>query len=62
MSEREVISGVFACGHGHVLRASNADGSSADLTGYFCPLCMGAIVGHEKMIDLRVLAPIQEEM
>lgn len=35
------------------------DGSPADLTGYFCPLCMGAIVGHGDMIDSRILAPVQ---
>lgn len=51
----------FACLIGHVVMAKNFDGTPADLKGYFCPLCMGAIVGAEKMIDTRILAPVQRE-
>lgn len=50
----------FACSMGHVVIARNCVGAPEDLTGYFCPLCMGAIVGAEKMIDPRILAPVQE--
>lgn len=50
----------FACGMGHVFTARNCVGAPEDLAGYFCPLCMGSIVGAEKMIDPRILAPVQE--
>jgi hypothetical protein len=50
----------FACSMGHVITARNAVGAPQDLTGYFCPVCMGAIVGAGKMIDARILAPVQE--
>ncbi len=49
----------FACGRGHVLMAWDKD-QEKDLTGYFCPLCLGAIVGHGELIDSRILAPVQE--
>lgn len=50
----------FACAMGHVITARNIVGAPEDLTGYFCPVCMGAIVGAGKMIDTRILAPVQE--
>lgn len=49
----------FACGRGHQMMAWKEDGSIADLTGHFCPLCLGAIVGHGALIDSRILAPVQ---
>lgn len=49
----------YACGRGHQMTAWQKDGEPADLTGYFCPLCMGAIKGHGDMIDSRILAPVQ---
>ena len=50
----------FACLRGHVITARNAVGAPQDLEGHFCPLCMGAIVEAGKMIDSRILAPVQE--
>jgi hypothetical protein len=48
----------YACGHNHIIAAA-VDGESVDLEGYFCPICMGRIVGHADMIDRRILAPMQ---
>ena len=41
------------------MTAWKEDGSVADLTGHFCILCLGAVIGHGDMIDSRILAPVQ---
>jgi hypothetical protein len=55
---------VYACGNGHLfiawVKGPDGEYTRADLIGYFCPICMGHIVGHEDMIDNRILAPAQE--
>ena len=50
----------YACGCGHQMMAWKRDGTPANLTGYLCPLCLGAVKGHGDMIDERILAPVQE--
>jgi hypothetical protein len=50
----------FACLNGHVVMAT-ANEQPVDLEGYFCPVCMGRVVGSEEMIDDRILAPRQEQ-
>jgi hypothetical protein len=52
---------LFACGRGHQV-AAWLDEKNVDLAGYFCPLCMGGVVGAEDMIDSRILAPVQESI
>ena len=51
----------FACGHGHAITAELtwADGAEQDLTGHFCPVCLGQVVGFENEVDGRILAPMQ---
>ncbi len=49
----------FACGNGHQIMAWQKDGEPVDLTGYFCSICIGEIVGHGVTIDNRILAPVQ---
>lgn len=49
----------FGCGNGHYVMAWKNNDDPADLTGHFCPICMGVIIGHEELIDLRILAPVQ---
>ena len=49
----------YACAHGHQLTGWDGNGKPVDLTGFFCPICMGQIIGHEDMIDSRILAPVQ---
>ena len=53
----------YACGHGHKVAAALtwATDSNRDLTGHFCPICMGSIEGHGDIIDSRLLAPMQRE-
>jgi hypothetical protein len=53
----------FACGRGHRIAAalSWANDSDIDLTGYFCPVCMGSVVGHGEINDSRILAPMQNQ-
>lgn len=53
---------LFGCGHGHYVVAWESNENRVDLTGYFCPVCMGAIIGHGELIDLRILAPVQDDM
>ena len=36
-----------------------ADDSEWDPSGYFCPICMGSVVGHGDMIDSLILAPVK---
>jgi hypothetical protein len=50
----------FACMHNHRVSATDAEGKPVDLEGFFCPVCMGGIIGAGKMIDARILAPVQE--
>lgn len=50
---------LFACGHGHAMMAWDENDEAADLAGHFCPLCLGEIVGHGDIVDLRILAPVQ---
>jgi len=50
---------LFACGRGHTLMAWREDDKPANLTGHFCPLCLGEIQGHGDMIDSRILVPVQ---
>ena len=51
----------FACGRGHEVAAALtwADDSEWDPSGYFCPICMGSVVGHGDMIDSRILALVK---
>ncbi len=60
----------FACLYGHTVVA--IDGTKAtdggptpyvDLSGFFCPVCLGKIVaGLEDRDDGRVLSPEQEDV
>ena len=50
---------IFACGRGHTIIAWAQDGERADLTGFFCPLCMGAVKNHGDLVMLELLAPMQ---
>lgn len=51
----------FACMNGHVLIARDAEETDDfDLEGCVCPLCMGAVKGHQTMIVPFILAPMQD--
>jgi hypothetical protein len=53
---------VYVCGHGHQIVAwSEHTGEPIDLRGYLCPVCCGAVVGHEDLSDSRILAIVQKE-
>lgn len=49
----------FACMHNHRISARDRSGKPVDLEGYFCPVCLGGIVGAGKMLDPKILAPAQ---
>jgi len=49
----------FACGNGHYVMAWENEDEGVDLTGFMCPICLGRIIGHENLIDLTILAPVQ---
>lgn len=49
----------YACARNHKVYAENS-GAAVDLSGYYCPLCMGAIKRAGEMVDPFILAPVQE--
>jgi len=57
----------FACLHGHTVTAvdwtKSTDGGPVpyvDLSGFFCPVCLGKIVSGLDGDDSRVLSPEQD--
>lgn len=50
----------YACGHGHILTARTSDGAEINLEGHLCAACLGSVIGHQDLIDGRLLAPMQK--